>query len=173
MSPEPVYNPINRYCRFGRKTEAPVEDEDYKKIFDFEESEELLNELNGFKDLSPELAKNMRRELAQVMENPENVLIVGTDGDKTITIVTAPEEVVGGHGPVLIPTLDKNRILSMVSSEFITEMAENCRDMEDQDGAQDFWSLLLENFFEKTLELSERGGGALLEIPDFIPEEGF
>jgi hypothetical protein len=45
--------------------------------------------------------------------------------------------------------------------------------MEDQDGAQEKWEQLLEFFFEKTLELAEDGGGGTLEIPDFIPEEGF
>lgn len=178
MSPEPVYNPINRYCRFGRKTEAPVEDEEYKKTFNFEESEALLDELNGMAGVSPELAKNIQKEINNVLDEQHNILIVGTEGTKTVTIVTAPRDVVVGEdgkrtrGPVLIPTLDPSRVVAMVSAEFTEKAAQYCADMEDQDGAQEKWEELLEYFFEKTLELSEAGGG-LLEIPDFIPEEGF
>jgi hypothetical protein len=60
----------------------------------------------------------------------------------------------------------------MVSAEFVEKAAQLCTDMENQDGAQDKWEELLEYFFEKTIELAEAGGG-VLEIPDFIPEEGF
>ena len=59
------------------------------------------------------------------------------------------------------------------TKEFIEKCALVCQNMEDQDGAQEKWEQLLEFFFEKTLELAEDGGGGTLEIPDFIPEEGF
>ena len=168
---ESRYNPINRYCRFGRKTEVPVGDEDYSKNFNFEQGEELMDELNNFEGISPELAKNMQAELTQALRGSENILVVGTEGERTITIVIAPRAVVGKRGPVLIPTADKGRIVSMVAKEFIEKCALVCQNMEDEDGAQEKWEQLLEFFFEKTLKLAD-DGGATLEIPDFIPEEG-
>ena len=180
MNKEPGYNQVNKYCRFDRKTEALVGNEDYKKNFEFEEAEEMMGELNNFTGVPADLVKNMQKELNQAMTTPESVLIVGTEGTKTITIITAPRDVVGENGPVLIPTMDKNRVVAMVSAEYVYEAAEYCREVEENqdysengDGAQDLWSELLEGFFEKTVELAAAGGEAILEIPDFIPEEGF
>jgi hypothetical protein len=155
-----------------------MDEEEQKSVFNFEESEALLWELNNMEGITPELAKNMQNEMNQVLQNQQSILIVGTEGTKTVTIITAPQDVVvkpngkRSKGPVLIPTLDENRILSMVSAEFVEKAAKLCADMENQDGAQDKWEELLEYFFEKTIELAEAGGG-VLEIPDFIPEEGF
>jgi len=168
---EPRYNPINRYCLFGRKTEAPVGEDDYSKNFNFEQSEELMKELSDLGEITPELSRNMQAELNQALRDSENILVVGTEGERTVTIVTAPREIVGKRGPVLIPTADKGRVVSMVAKEFVEKCALVCQEMEDQDGAQEKWEQLLEFFFEKTIELAD-GGGATLEIPDFIPEEG-
>ena len=172
MNNKSRYNPINRYCLFGRKTEAPVGEDDYIKNFNFEQGEELMDELNDFEGISPELAKNMQAELTQALRGSENILVVGTEGERTITIVIAPRAVVGSKGPALIPTADKGRIVSMVSKEFVEKCALTCQNMEDQDGAQETRERLLEFFFDKTLELADNGSGTTLEIPDFIPEEG-
>ena len=172
MNNESRYNPINRYCLFGRKTEAPVGEDDYKKNFNFEQGEELMDELNNFEGISPELARNMQAELTQALRGSDNILVVGTEGERTVTIVIAPRAVVGSKGPVLIPSSDKGRIVSMVAKEFIEKCALKCQNEEDQDGAQEKWEQLLEFFFEKTLELADNGSGPILEIPDFIPEEG-
>ena len=169
---EPKYNSINRYCLFGRKTEAPVSDDNYSKNFNFEQGEELMDELNDFEGISPELAKNMQAELTQALRGSESILVVGTEGERTITIILAPRAVVGRRGPVLVPTSDKGRIVSMVSREFVEKCSVVCENMEDQDGAQEKWEKLLEFFFEKTVELADNDISATLEIPDFIPEEG-
>jgi hypothetical protein len=174
-----LYNQLNKSRLLdGMKGPSMDDEEEIRSIFGFEESEALLNELNGMEGISSELAKNMQKEMNQVLDNQENILIVGTEGTKTVTIITAPQDVVlkpngkPTRGPVLIPTLDKNRVVSMVSAEFVEKAARFCGDMEDQDGAQEKWEELLEHFFEKTLDLAE-AGGEVLEIPDFIPEEGF
>lgn len=175
MGTDGDYTFSNLYCRFGRKSGAalPGEDDEYKKNFNFEEGEELLNELNNMEGVSEELANNMHSEIFQAMNGPENILIVGTEGTKTITIISAPKKVVKGRGPVLVPTSEPNRIVAMVSQEFIDRAAQKCQEMEDQDGAQELWEKLLSNFFERVLELSENSNPDLLKIPDFIPEEGF
>jgi hypothetical protein len=128
--------------------------------------------LNDFEGISPELAKNMQAELTQALRGSESILVVGTEGERTITIILAPRAVVGRRGPVLVPTSDKGRIVSMVSREFVEKCSVVCENMEDQDGAQEKWEKLLEFFFEKTVELADNDISATLEIPDFIPEEG-
>jgi hypothetical protein len=147
-------------------------DDDYIKNFNFEQSQELMDELNEFEGVSPELTKNMQAELTQALRGSENILVVGTEGERTITIVIAPRAVVGSRGPELIPTTDKIRVVSMVSKEFVEKCALRCQNMEDQDEAQEKWDQLLKFFFDKTLELVDNSSGPTLEIPDFVPKDG-
>jgi hypothetical protein len=147
-------------------------DDDYIKNFNFEQSKELMDELNEFEGISPELTKNMQAELTQALRGSENILVVGTEGERTITIVIAPRAVVGSKGPALIPSADKIRVVSMVSKEFVEKCALTCQNMEDQDEAQEKWDQLLKFFFDKTLELVDNSSGPTLEIPDFVPKDG-
>ena len=147
-------------------------DDDYIKNFNFEQSKELMDELNEFEGVSPELTKNMQAELTQALRGSENILVVGTEGERTITIVIAPRAVVGSRGPALIPTTDKIRVVSMVSKEFVEKCALTCQNMEDQDEAQEKWDQLLKFFFDNTLELVDNSSAPTLEIPDFIPKDG-
>jgi hypothetical protein len=147
-------------------------DDDYIKNFNFEQSKELMDELNEFEGVSPELTKNMQAELTQALRGSENILVVGTEGERTITIIIAPRAVIGSRGPELIPTTDKIRVVSMVSKEFVEKCALTCQNMEDQDEAQEKWDQLLKFFFDKTLELVDNSSGPTLEIPDFVPKDG-
>ncbi len=122
--------------------------------FDFEQGEELLNELNNGEGISVELSRNMAQEMNQLRRDPDGILLVGTEGTKTITIFLAPQNVVEGIGPVLVPTFDDQRIVSMVSKEFIEATAARHNEAEDQDLAQIEWNLLLDNLFEATVELA-------------------
>lgn len=121
--------------------------------FDFEEGENLLDELHNGRGISPELSRNMTSEIAQAMRQPKGILLVGTDGTQMITIFLAPNAVVQGMGPVLISTFDKDRIVSMVSREFIEAKAHIFEIAVDQDAAQEEWELLLEQLFDTTLKL--------------------
>jgi hypothetical protein len=122
--------------------------------FDFEQVNELLAELNSYPSVSVELSKNVKNELQQVQRHPDDTLLVGTEGTKTVTIFLAPHHVVEGIGPVLIPTFDDQRIVSMVSREFIEFRAGECLDAENQEVAQADWNALLDYLFDTTLELA-------------------
>ena len=140
----------------------------YVYTFDFEEGEELLDELNNVEGISPELSRNMTSEIAQILRQPEDILVVGTDGFQMITIVLAPHAVVQGTGPVLISTFDKDRIVAMVSREFITAKAHICELADDQDAAQEEWDTLLDQLFESALELGNQDSRELLNIVEFL-----
>jgi hypothetical protein len=122
--------------------------------FDFEEGEELLNELNKGEGVSLDLSRTMASEINQLRHQPEGVLLLGTEGTKTITIFLAPHDVVQGNGPVLVPTFDELRVVSMVSREFIDTHALACSETEDEEAAQTAWNTLLDDLFNKTLELA-------------------
>jgi hypothetical protein len=122
--------------------------------FGFEDGEKLLDELNSGDGVSPELSRNMYDEMSIARRNPEGVLLVGTEGTRAITIILAPQSVVEGIGPVLVPTFDSQRVVAMVSREFIEANAVDCNNEEDQEFAQREWDELLDNLFNATVDIA-------------------
>ena len=122
--------------------------------FSFEDGENLLDELNHGDGVSPELLRDMYAEMSIARRDPEGILFVGTEGTKTITVFLAPQSVVNGIGPVLVPTLDPNRVVAMVSREFIHANAVDCNSEEDQELAQKNWGELLDNLFNATVDIA-------------------
>ena len=122
--------------------------------FGFEDGENLLDELNSGDGVSPELLQDMYAEMSLARRDPEGILIVGTEGTKTITVFLAPQSVVNGIGPVLVPTLDPNRVVAMVSREFIQANAVDCNSAEDQELAQQNWDELLDQLFIATVDIA-------------------
>ena len=132
-----IPDPLNNTLRFG-----------------FEDGENLLGVLNNGDGVSPELLQDMYDEMSIARRNPEGILFVGTEGTKTISIFLAPQSVVNGIGPVLIPTLDPNRVVAMVSREFIEANAVDCDSEEDQELAQQEWDELLDKLFNATVDIA-------------------
>ena len=122
--------------------------------FSFEDGENLLDELNNGDGVSPELLRDMYAEMSIARRDPNGLLIVGTEGTKSITVFLAPQSVVNGIGPVLVPTLDPNRVVSMVSREFIQANAVDCDSEEDQELAQREWDELLDKLFNATVDIA-------------------
>jgi hypothetical protein len=122
--------------------------------FGFEDGENLLDELNSGDGVSPDLLHDIYDEKSIARRNPEGVLLVGTEGTKAITIILAPQSVVNGIGPVLLPTLDPNRVVAMVSREFIQANAVDCNSEENQELAQKDWDELLDKLFNATVDIA-------------------
>jgi hypothetical protein len=122
--------------------------------FGFEDGENLLDELNSGEGVSPELLRDIYAEMSLARRDPDGLLIVGTEGTKTITVFLAPQSVVNGIGPVLVPTLDPSRVMAMVSREFIQAKAVDCNSEEDQEFAQREWDELLDKLFNATVDIA-------------------
>jgi hypothetical protein len=122
--------------------------------FGFEDGENLLDELNSGDGVSPELSSHMYDEMSIARRNPDGVLLVGTEGTMSITIILAPQSVVQGIGPVLVPTFDTQRVVAMVSREFIQANAVDCNSEEDQELAQKDWDELLDKLFNATVDIA-------------------
>ena len=122
--------------------------------FSFEDGENLLDELNSGDGVSPELLRDIYAEMSIARRDPDGLLFVGTEGTKTITVFLAPQSVVNGIGPVLVPTLDPNRVVAMVSREFIEANAVDCNSEEDQELAQREWDELLDKLFNATVDIA-------------------
>jgi hypothetical protein len=122
--------------------------------FGFEDGENLLDELNSGDGVSPELSSHMYDEMSIARRNPDGVLLVGTEGTMSITIILAPQSVVQGIGPVLVPTFDTQRVVAMVSREFIQANAVDCNSEENQELAQQDWDELLDKLFNATVDIA-------------------
>lgn len=122
--------------------------------FGFEDGENLLDELNSCDGVPPELSQNMYEEMRIARRDPEGILFVGTEGTKTITVFLAPQSIVGGFGPVLVPTFDSRRVVAMVSREFIEANAVDCNAANDQELAQQNWDELLDKLFTGTVDIA-------------------
>jgi hypothetical protein len=72
----------------------------------------------------------------------------------SITIILAPQSVVQGIGPVLVPTFDTQRVVAMVSREFIQANAVDCNSEENQELAQQDWDELLDKLFNATVDIA-------------------
>ncbi len=141
-----------RYCyHMGITTPEPL---DNTLRFGFEDGENLLDELNSGDGVSPELSSNMYDEMSIARRNPDGVLLVGTEGTMSITIILAPQSVVQGIGPVLVPTFDTQRVVAMVSREFIQANAVDCNSEENQELAQQDWDELLDKLFNATVDIA-------------------
>lgn len=122
--------------------------------FSFEDGENLLDELNSGDGVSPELLRDIYAEMSIARRDPDGLLFVGTEGTKTIAVFLAPQSVVNGIGPVLVPTLDPNRVVAMVSREFFEANAVGCNSEEDQELAQRKWDELLDKLFMATVDIA-------------------
>jgi hypothetical protein len=136
--------------------------------FSFEDNEGFLNALNNQQGISPELSRELTNQMTNLRHDSENTLFVGTDGLQTITVVLAPFYIVKEEGPVLIPTSEQHRIVSMVSREFVEAKAKMCGLITDQDVAQKYWDDFIDGLFITTAELGNSSDRQLLQIPDHL-----
>jgi hypothetical protein len=165
-------------CRSrGRQWETPLislerfgmpEDTTQQEVirFNFEEGDELLNELNNGEGISPELAADMAEELSQIRCNLDSILMVATDGQHTITILMVPHTIIQEDGPVLVPSTQRHKIISMVSKEFVADQALLSEAIEDGDIAQKYWDDFLDGLYSATLDLGTHENRVILHIPD-------
>jgi len=134
--------------------------------FGFEDDEGFLTALNNQQGISPDLSRELTNQMTNLRQDSENTLLVGTDGLQTITVVLATFSVVNAEGPVLIPTSEQYRIVSMVSREFVQAKAKMCDLIADEDVAQMYWDEFLDGLFTATVELGNSSDRQLLQIPD-------
>lgn len=134
--------------------------------FNFEETDAFLQELSECSNLPESLTQNLQKEFQHLLHDSSSVLFVATELSLTVTAILVPPEIHTGENPRLIPTLDKNQVLVMVSRDFVHSVAGICQDTPDQDRAQAMWNTLLDHVFDEALRLWENGGYEPLVVPD-------
>jgi hypothetical protein len=134
--------------------------------FNFEETDAFFQELSECPNLPESLTQNLQKEFQHLLHDSSSVLFVATELSLTVTAILVPPEIHTGENPRLIPTLDKNQVLAMVSRDFVHSVAGICQDTPDQDHAQAMWNTLIDHVFDEALRLWENGEYEPLVVPD-------
>jgi DNA-binding protein YbaB len=80
----------------------------------------LTSAIKALKEQNPQVAANVVDEMLEATREGNNIVLVGTDGGKTVTIMHVDKSLINNQdGPVLFPTADPNRALAAVSSQML------------------------------------------------------
>ena len=113
----------------------------------------LQDAFEKLKESDPALAKHLMEELRETVADGSNVVLVGTDGDVSITIVhTSREALDGKDGPVIFPTAEKFKILAAVSREMLEEEVAKAEEM-DENLADVYWDGFMNDLMNKVREM--------------------
>lgn len=135
-----------------------------------EESEESIAEmLNGamgeLYGSNPELAVRVHEELNAAATGEENILLVGTDGQYSITILHVdPDFIPESQRIVLLPSSSDIAILAAVSRKFIEENILRCEmheDVSSKSEADEMWDTFMGSLLKEAVELHEKNPNTL------------
>lgn len=120
-----------------------------------EMNNQLSKALEELYSINQELGIRMKEELEAAARGEENILLVGTNGDFTVTILHVdPEFVNNSRELMLLPTSSSVSILAAVSREFIEDQVNLCEAMEaDGEGelADDLWDKFMGDLMEEAV----------------------
>lgn len=136
---------------------------------EFEFNDESLGiALEELSKIDVHLAKAMKDELRGVYDDDNNVLMIGTNGEVTVTIIHVPASALDGkRGPVLLPTTDSVRIVAAVSRESISQWLEKKeKEIVDPLIMESAWSGLLQRLYDRVLLINSHKPHKLIDDID-------
>ena len=131
---------------------------------DFSETPEandlLANALEMIHKDNPELAFQMKEELDAAARGDENILLVGTDGEYSVTIMHVdPSFLEGDQKMMLLPTSSSISILMAISRESLEEKVNICEMIEksgDFDLADQMWDDFMGELMSKAVAMHKK-----------------
>lgn len=140
----------------GRKREPVLFNDDNKGDI----VENMINAMEKVYDKNPVLAKHLSEELKSVSENTENILMVGTDGQYSVTIIYVPKSVMDkDETMMLLPSANEVSVLAAVSTEYIEKQNLLCKTLEEaglEEMADEMWERLMNNLLTKAVAMHEK-----------------
>ena len=143
--------------------------------FRLDDEENLYEALEELGKIDPVVAKAMKDELKGVKEDGSNVLMIGTNGEVTVTIIHVPSSALNNKkGPILLPTADPVRIVAAVSREHLAEWLED-KERETMDPLiiESAWSGMLQRLYDRTLMLNDNRPHVVIDDINPLKEEEF
>jgi len=157
-----IYNPIQEWKYMDEQ-------------FEFDDEENLQSALDDLGKIDVGLAKAMKDELKGVKEGDNNILMIGTNGEVTVTIIHVPASALNNKkGPILLPTTDPIRIVAAVSRESLAEwMEKKEKEIIDPLVLESAWGGMLQRLYDRTLMLNDNRPHLLIDDIDPLKEEEF
>lgn len=116
----------------------------------------LKDAFEKLEETDPELAHDLMEELRETLADGSNVVLVGTDGDVSITIVHTPREALNGSdGPVIFPSAGKNKILAAVSRELLDTEVKKAEELEEN-LADVYWDGFMNDLMNQVREMYKK-----------------
>jgi hypothetical protein len=114
----------------------------------------LASAIKALKDQNPQVAANVVDEMLEATREGNNIVLVGTDGGKTVTIMHVDKSLISNQdGPVLFPTADPNRALAAVSSQMLERELATADGMENESMSDMYWDGLMQDLINQVLDL--------------------
>lgn len=135
-----------------------MDNDDFKIQLGSEDGISLLREaVEKIGEKDPELAIHLMEELRETLAEGSNVVLVGTDGDVSITIVhTSREALNGSDGPVIFPSTNKNKILAAISREILDIEVKKAEEIGDEKLADLYWDGFMNDLMDKVREMYKK-----------------
>lgn len=117
--------------------------------------DESLNDLMEFllglpadeREKLRDVVSTMLSEVREIAKEGSDVLFMGSDGRRVVKGLHYPREVLGGDGPVILPSAFKHIIIGAFSDEFVADQARDIEEsIDDEDERQAAWEELMNTF---------------------------
>ena len=114
----------------------------------------LASAIKALKDQNPQVAANVVDEMLEATREGNNIVLVGTDGGKTVTIMHVDKSHMNYQDwPVLFPTADPNWALASVSSQMLERELATADGMENESMSDMYWDGLMQDLINQVLDL--------------------
>lgn len=117
----------------------------------------LMSAMAYLQQENPELSVRVKEELEAAARGEENILLIGTDGEFSVTILHLPQDVIGRDEDVVtFPTSSSISVLAAISRESLDSKVRMCEAVEeDGDGAlaDEMWDDFMSQLMARAVEL--------------------
>lgn len=118
---------------------------------------ELMTAMEYLHEQNPELSTRVKEELEAAARGEENILLIGTDGEFSVTILHLPQDVIGRDEElVTFPTSSSISILAAIPRESLDAKVRMCEAIEDDGSgalADEMWDDYMGQLMARAVEL--------------------
>lgn len=93
---------------------------------------DLMSAMEYLHEQNPELSTRVKEELESAARGEENILLIGTDGEFSVTILHLPQDVIGRDEEIVtFPTSSSISILAAIPRESLDAKVRMCEAIEE------------------------------------------
>lgn len=125
---------------------------------DEEKSNDFLERaIKALKSIDPAIALKVLEEIQETQREDSNIVLVGTDAKRTITIIHVDRDALNGEdGPVLFPTSDSRFVLAAVSRNMLEDQVLKAAEMDDENLGDLYWDGFMSDLMQQIVNEHEK-----------------